>query len=55
MSRTLGVERLTCRGDVKQISGLIYDEIRGLLEVFLENVIRDTVTHKYDVIIIKIS
>jgi hypothetical protein len=30
---------------VKRISGLIYEETRGVLKVFLENVIRDAVTY----------
>ena len=30
---------------VSSISGLIYEETRGLLKVFLENVVRDTVTN----------
>ncbi|KAI5079576.1 hypothetical protein GOP47_0005055 [Adiantum capillus-veneris] len=30
---------------VKRISGLIYEETRGVLKIFLENVIRDAVTH----------
>ncbi|MGH0169804.1 UNVERIFIED_CONTAM: hypothetical protein FKN15_057631 [Acipenser sinensis] len=34
-----------CRGGVKRISGLIYEETRGVLKVFLENVIRDAVTY----------
>uniref|UniRef100_A0A3P8VIC4 Histone H4 n=1 Tax=Cynoglossus semilaevis TaxID=244447 RepID=A0A3P8VIC4_CYNSE len=29
----------------KRISGLIYEETRGVLKVFLENVIRDAVTY----------
>ena len=33
------------RGGVKRISGLIYEETRGVLMVFLENVIRDAVTY----------
>ncbi|KAG7253807.1 hypothetical protein CRUP_004276, partial [Coryphaenoides rupestris] len=33
------------RGGVKRISGLIYEETRGVLKVFLENVIRDAVTY----------
>merc|ERR1711976_183782 len=33
--------RLARRGGVKRISGLIYEETRGVLKVFLENVIRD--------------
>uniref|UniRef100_UPI00398EBFC8 histone H4 type VIII-like n=1 Tax=Pristiophorus japonicus TaxID=55135 RepID=UPI00398EBFC8 len=32
-------------GGVKWISGLIYEETRGVLKVFLENVIRDVVTY----------
>uniref|UniRef100_UPI00398F2D3E histone H4-like n=1 Tax=Pristiophorus japonicus TaxID=55135 RepID=UPI00398F2D3E len=32
-------------GVVKWISGLIYEETRGVLKVFLENVIRDVVTY----------
>ncbi|XP_049893210.1 histone H4-like [Epinephelus moara] len=31
--------------DVNRISGLIYEETRGVLKVFLENVIRDAVTY----------
>ncbi|KAK2507874.1 hypothetical protein MC885_020484 [Smutsia gigantea] len=30
---------------VKCIAGLIYEETRGVLKVFLENVIRDAVTY----------
>ncbi|GCB63768.1 hypothetical protein scyTo_0000194 [Scyliorhinus torazame] len=32
------IRRLACRGSVKRISGLIYEETRGVLKVFLENV-----------------
>ncbi|XP_030410652.1 histone H4-like [Gopherus evgoodei] len=32
-------------GSVKHISGLIYEGTRGVLKVFLENVIRDAVTY----------
>ena len=39
------IRRLARRGGVKRISGLIYEETRGLLKVFLEDVIRDTVTY----------
>ncbi|KAK2144525.1 hypothetical protein NP493_4193g00000 [Ridgeia piscesae] len=38
------IRRLGRRGGVKRISGLIYEETRGVLKVFLENVIRDAVT-----------
>ncbi|XP_015747520.1 PREDICTED: histone H4-like [Acropora digitifera] len=34
------IRRLARRGGVKCISGLIYKETRGVLKVFLENVIR---------------
>ena len=37
------IRRLARRGGVKRISGLIYEETRGVLKVFLENVIRDAV------------
>ena len=36
---------LARRGGVKRISGLIYEETRSVLKVFLENVIRDAVTY----------
>ncbi|XP_067882499.1 histone H4-like [Heterodontus francisci] len=39
------IRHLARRGWVKRISGLIYEETRGVLKVFLENVIRDTVTY----------
>ncbi|KAJ7926668.1 hypothetical protein B0H13DRAFT_1546831, partial [Mycena leptocephala] len=32
------IRRLTRRGGVKRISGLIYEGTRGALEMFLENV-----------------
>ena len=35
------IRRLARKGGVKRISGLIYEETRGVLKVFLENVIRD--------------
>ncbi|CAL1702789.1 unnamed protein product [Somion occarium] len=37
------IRRLARRGGVKRISGLIYEETRGVLKIFLENVIRDSV------------
>jgi histone H4 len=37
------IKRLARRGGVKRISGLIYEEMRGVLKAFLENVIRDAV------------
>ena len=39
------IRRLARKGGVKRISGLIYEETRGVLKVFLENVIRDAVTY----------
>jgi histone H4 len=39
------IRRLARRGGVKRISGLIYEETRSVLKVFLENVIRDAVTY----------
>ena len=39
------IRRLARRGGVKRIFGLIYEETRGVLKVFLENVIRDAVTY----------
>jgi histone H4 len=37
------IKRLARRGGVKRISGLIFEETRGVLKVFLENVLKDTV------------
>ncbi|KAI0800719.1 histone-fold-containing protein [Fomes fomentarius] len=42
---TFAIRRLARRGGVKRISGLIYEETRGVLKIFLENVIRDSVTY----------
>ncbi len=39
------IRRLARRGGVKRISGLIYGETRDVLKVFLQDVIRDTVTY----------
>ena len=39
------IRRLARRGGVKRISGLIYDETRGVLKLFLESLIRDSVTY----------
>nr|XP_045722044.1 uncharacterized protein LOC123837169 [Mirounga angustirostris] len=35
------IRRLARRGGVKRISGLIYEETRGVLKVFLENIAQD--------------
>lgn len=40
-----GIRRLARRGGVKRISGLVYEETRGLLRQFLENILRDAVTY----------
>jgi len=39
------IRRLARRGGVKRLSGLIYQETRGILRIFLENIIRDAVTY----------
>ena len=39
------IRRLARRGGVKRISGMMYEETRGVLKTFLENVVRDSVTY----------
>jgi histone H4 len=39
------IRRLARRGGVKRISGLVYEETRGVLKVFLEHVLRDAITY----------
>ena len=39
------IRRLARRGGVKRISGLVYEETRAILKVFLERIIRDAVTY----------
>ena len=39
------IRRLARRGGVKRISGLIYEETRGVIKTFIENVVRDAVTY----------
>ncbi|KAJ7827247.1 histone-fold-containing protein, partial [Mycena olivaceomarginata] len=39
------IRRLARHGGVKRISGLIYEETHGVLKIFLENVICDSVTY----------
>ena len=39
------IRRLARRGGVKRISGLIYEETRGVLKAFLEDILRDAVTY----------
>ncbi len=38
LTREQAIRRLARRGGVKRISGLIYEETRGVLKIFLENV-----------------
>jgi histone H4 len=38
------IRRLARRGGVKRISGLIYEETRSALKLFLEDVVHDAVT-----------
>ena len=39
------IRRLPRHGGMKRVSGLIYEETRGVLKVFLENVIWDVGTY----------
>jgi histone H3/H4 len=39
------IRRLARRGGVKRISGLIYEETRNVLKLFLQNVVKDAVTY----------
>ena len=39
------IRRLARRGGVARISGLMYEETRGVLKTYLENVIKDAVTY----------
>ena len=39
------IRRLARRGGVIRINGLIYEETRGILKVFLEHVLKDAVTY----------
>ncbi|KAF7814390.1 protein TSS isoform X1 [Senna tora] len=41
----LATRRLARRGSIKRITGLIYEETRGVLKIFLENVICDAMTY----------
>jgi histone H4 len=38
------IRRLARRGGVKRISGMVYEEIRGVLKTFLKKIIEDAVT-----------
>ena len=37
--------RLARRGGVRRIAGLVYDNIRGVLKIFLQHVMRDIITY----------
>jgi|UniRef100_A0A914DYW8 histone H4 len=39
------IRRLARRGGVKRISGLIYNEIRQVLKVFLERIVKDSIAY----------
>ena len=39
------IRRLARRGGVKRISGLLYEEVRGVLKTFVEGVIRDSIAY----------
>lgn len=39
------IRRLCRRGGVKRISGLVYEETRDVLKVFLENVLKDSIVY----------
>lgn len=39
------IRRLARRGGVKRISGLIYEEARGVLRVFVGNMLKDAATY----------
>ena len=39
------IRRLARRGGVKRLSGLVYEETRDVLRVFLTDVIKDTITY----------
>ena len=45
MAAPQAIRRLARRGGVKRISGLIYEDTRGVLKIFLEKVIYDAVTY----------
>ncbi|KAG5183893.1 histone-fold-containing protein, partial [Tribonema minus] len=39
------IRRLCRRGGVKRISGLMYEEVRGVVTLFLKDVLHDTVLY----------
>jgi histone H4 len=42
--RKAALRRLARRGGVKRMSGLIYEEARGCLHLFLTRIVRDAIT-----------
>lgn len=38
------ITRLARRGGVKRISGMVYETVRGIMKIFVENVLRDAIT-----------
>ena len=40
-----GIRRLARRGGVKRISGMVYEEVRGVLKTFVEGVVRDATAY----------
>ncbi|KAH9593303.1 histone H4 [Trypanosoma conorhini] len=39
------IRRLARRGGVKRISGVMYDEVRGVIKAFVEGVVRDATAY----------
>ncbi len=39
------IRRLARRGGVKRISGLLYEEVRGVVKSFVEGVVRDATSY----------
>jgi histone H4 len=39
------IRRLARRAGIKRISGLLYDEVRGVLKSFVESVVRDAIAY----------
>jgi histone H4 len=39
------IRRLARRGGVKRISGLVYEEVRGVLRSFVDGVVRDATSY----------
>jgi histone H4 len=39
------IRRLARRAGIKRISGLLYDEVRGVLKSFVESVVKDSIAY----------